>query len=63
MRPPSKSALFDAAKTWNAAAVKAVLSAAPALAKATDPRGRMAIHIACAAKPGARQGEPAGSRP
>ena len=57
MRPPSKSALFDAAKTWDAAAVKAMLSAAPALVKATDPRGRMAIHIACAAKPGAKQGE------
>jgi uncharacterized protein len=60
MRSPSKSALFDAAKTWNAAAVKVILLAAPALVKATDPRGRMAIHIACAAKPGAKQGEPSG---
>jgi len=60
MRPPSKTALLDAAKRWDAAAVKVILAAAPALIKATDPRGRMAIHIACAAKPGAKQGEPNG---
>jgi ankyrin repeat protein len=52
MRPPSKTALFEVAKSWNAAAVKAMLKAAPALAKATDPKGRMALHIACAVKPG-----------
>jgi ankyrin repeat protein len=50
MRLPSKTALFDAAKTWNLTAVNAIISAAPALVKATDPRGRLAIHIACAAK-------------
>jgi hypothetical protein len=44
MRPPSKTALFDAAKSWNVAGVKAVLKAAPALAKATDPKARMALH-------------------
>jgi ankyrin repeat protein len=54
MRPPSKTALFDAAKSWNVAAVKTVLKAAPALIKATDPKGRMALHIACAVKPGSR---------
>jgi uncharacterized protein len=51
MRPPSKTALFDAAKSWNAAAVRAMLKAAPALAKATDPKGRMALHLTCAVKP------------
>ena len=60
MKKPSKSALFDAAKRWDAAAVKAILAAAPALATATDPKGRMAIHIACAAPPGAKQGETSG---
>jgi hypothetical protein len=54
--------LFDAAKRWDAAAVKAILSAAPALVRATDPRGRMPIHIACAAKAGAGQKEPNGVR-
>ena len=62
MRSPSKTALFDAAKSWDVAAVKAILSAAPALIKATDPRGRMAIHIACAAKSGPKQGEPHGTK-
>jgi ankyrin repeat protein len=47
---PSKTALFDAAKGWDAARVKAILSAMPGLAMARDARGRMAIHIACAAK-------------
>ena len=38
--------------------------AAPALAKATDPKGRMALHIACAVKPGGDNlGEPKASRP
>jgi ankyrin repeat protein len=63
MRPPSKTALFDAAKSWNVAAVKAVLNAAPALAKAADPKGRMALHIACAVKPGGSNlGEPNGTK-
>jgi ankyrin repeat protein len=59
-RLPSRTALFDAAKRWDVAKVKDILSAAPELAKARDPRGRMAIHIACAAKPGAGQCEPHG---
>jgi ankyrin repeat protein len=63
MRPPSKTALFDAAKSWNVAAVKTVLKAAPALAEATDPKGRMALHIACAVKPGTSNlGEPNGTK-
>jgi uncharacterized protein len=52
MRPPSKTALFEAARRWDAAAVKAILAAAPALVEATDPKGRMALHLACAVKPG-----------
>jgi len=61
MRPPSKTALFEAAKSWDAAAVKAILAAAPALVAATDPKGRMALHIACAVRPGrGKQGETGG---
>ena len=52
MRPPSKTALFEAARRWDAAAVKAVLAVAPALVRATDPKGRMALHMACGVKPG-----------
>ena len=50
MRPPSKTALFNAAKCWDVAAVKMFLTAAPELAEATDPRGHTALHVACAAK-------------
>ena len=53
MKPPTKTALFAAAKRWDAAAVAAILAAAPELVKASDPRGRMALHLACAVKPGA----------
>lgn len=61
MKPPSKTALFDAAKSWNSGAVRTLLSAAPALAAASDSKGRRALHIACAAKPGSRGlGEPSG---
>jgi uncharacterized protein len=59
-RLPSRTALFDAAKHWDFAKVKDVLAAVPALLKARDPQGRMAIHVACAAKAGAEQGEPHG---
>lgn len=60
-RPPSKTALFDAAKAWDAAAVKAMLAAAPALVTAADPKGRMALHMACAVKPSVSGlGEPNG---
>ena len=54
---PSKSALFDAAKYWDVAAVKALLKAAPALVTAIDPKGRTALHIACAVPPGPKLGE------
>lgn len=60
-RPATKTALFSAAKTWDAAAARALLSAAPALVRATDPKGRMALHMACAVRPGGKGlGEPNG---
>jgi hypothetical protein len=63
MRAPSKSALFAAAKAWDSKAVKAILDAAPELVKATDPRRRMALHLACAVQPGAKGlSEPNGIR-
>jgi ankyrin repeat protein len=46
----SKSALFAAAKAWDFEAVAALLRAAPELVRATDPKGRLALHIACASK-------------
>src|SRR5215813_7613976 len=63
MRPPSKTTLFASVTRWDAAAVKALLKAAPDLVTATDPRGRMALHLACAVKPGrGKLGEPNGIR-
>ena len=50
-RSPSKTALFDAAKRWDTAAVKTILMAAPALVDASDARGRRVLHVACAVKP------------
>jgi ankyrin repeat protein len=47
----TKAALFDAAKRWEAGAVRVIVTAVPALAKATDPKGRTALHIACAVDP------------
>ena len=62
-RSPTKTALFEAAKTWNVAAVKALVGAAPALVGATDPKGRTALHMACAVRPGSKGlGEPSGIR-
>ena len=59
--PPSKTALFEGAKAWDAAAVKAMLAAAPALVRAPDPKHRTALHLACAVKPGGSGlGEPNG---
>jgi uncharacterized protein len=46
---PSKSALFAAAKARDFRTVTAILRAAPELVRATDPKGRMALHIVCAA--------------
>ena len=54
---PSKTALFEAAKHWEAAAVKALLKSAPVLVDATDPKGRHALHIACAVSPDLMLGE------
>jgi ankyrin repeat protein len=64
MRPPSRTSLFAAAKIWDASQVKASLVAAPQLATAVDPRGRTALHLACAVKPGssAELAEPNGLR-
>ena len=59
---PSRTALFEAARRWDTAGVKALLEAAPALAAATDPKGRMALHVACAVPPGPGRGEPNGIR-
>jgi ankyrin repeat protein len=52
MTKPSKTALFAFAKAWDAAAVEALLAASPDLARATDPKGRTALHLACAVQPG-----------
>ena len=60
MPKPSRTALFDAAKRWDAPAVAALLRAAPELVRATDPKGRTALHIACAVPPAAKLGEPSG---
>ena len=60
---PSKTAFFNAAKRWDVKAVTALLSSAPDLIDATDPRGRKALHIACSVKPGtAGTREPNGMR-
>lgn len=55
----SKSALFAAAKTWDFMTVATMLRAAPELVRATDPKGRMALHIACASK-GKNKNDPSG---
>lgn len=52
MRAPSRTSLFAAAKVWDAASVAAALAQAPELARATDPQGRTALHLACSVKPG-----------
>jgi uncharacterized protein len=49
---PSKTALFAAARRWDSKSVDVLLSRAPNLIDATDPRGRKAMHIACSVKPG-----------
>ena len=52
MRAPSRTSLFAAARIWDAPSVKSALTQSPDLAKATDPQGRTALHLACAVKPG-----------
>ena len=51
---PSKTALFTAAKRWDVKSITGLLSSAPKLIDAMDPRGRKALHIACSVKPGTR---------
>lgn len=59
----TKTALFEAAKRWEAGAVRVIATAMPSLALATDPKGRTALHIACAVDPkGASLGEKDGTR-
>jgi ankyrin repeat protein len=59
----TKTALFDAAKQWEAGAVRTIVTTLPALATATDPKGRTALHIACAVDPkGKSLGEKDGTR-
>ena len=62
MRQPSKIAVFEAAKVWNAAALEDLLSTAQELARATDSKGRTALHVSCVVKPGGGRtlGEPNG---
>ena len=61
MKRPSKTALFAAASRWDAAAVAAILKATPELVTASDPKGRQALHLACAVPPGGKGlGEPNG---
>lgn len=59
----TKTALFDAAKRWEAGAVRTIATTLPSLATATDPKGRTALHIACAVDPkGSALGEKDGTR-
>jgi uncharacterized protein len=52
MAKPSRTSLVAAATTWDAALVAVNLASAPELVKVRDPRGRTALHRACAVKPG-----------
>ena len=54
VKRPSKTALFDAATSWDAGAVAAILKAAPALVTASDPKGRCVLRLACAVPPGGK---------
>lgn len=52
MTRPTKTALFAAAKRWDKSTAGAILRADPALVSAMDPKGRTALHLACAVAPG-----------
>ena len=54
MKAPSKTALFNAVKLWDVAAVEALLAVSSDLAQATDSKGRTALHLASGVKPGDR---------
>lgn len=59
----TKTALFEAARRWEAGAVRVIATAMPSLAQATDPKGRTALHVACAVDPRtASLGEKDGTR-
>ncbi len=59
----TKTALFEAAKRWEVAAVRTIATTLPSLVTATDPKGRTALHIACAVDPkGTALGEKDGTR-
>jgi ankyrin repeat protein len=61
MKTPSKTALFNALKLWDVPAVEALLALSPDLARATNAKGRTALHLACSVKPSHRPiGEPNG---
>ena len=63
MQRVSKTAVFKAARAWDVASLESMLGVSPELAAATDPKGRTALHLACAVKPGDRAlGEPDGRR-
>jgi ankyrin repeat protein len=53
VRRPSKTAVFDAARTWDAASLQAYLVSSPSLVGAVDSQGRSLLHRACAVRPGA----------
>ena len=55
-KPASRTALFAAAKRWDAAAVRELLARAPALAAARDARGRTALHVCAGASGAATRG-------
>jgi uncharacterized protein len=63
MARPSETTLFKAARSWDVASVRSALKASPELVTATDPKGRAALHLACAVKArGQTLGEPDGRR-
>jgi uncharacterized protein len=53
MRRPSKTAAFDAARTWDAPSLRAYLASSPRLVSAVDSKGRSLLHRACAVRRGA----------
>lgn len=55
----SKTALFNAAKAWDAPTVAALLTTDPGLIQARDPKGRSALHV-CARRQW--DGKPASAR-
>jgi ankyrin repeat protein len=52
MPKPSKTAWFNAVRSWDCRRVKEVLREAPELLAATNPKGLNALHLACAVRPG-----------